>query len=112
MASSSGPTQEEIEKINRLKGELQQYMEKTAELELERDEHQIVLDAMKPMDPTRKCFRQISGVLVEGTVSEFTPALQVQLEGIQRVMQSLVTQRDQKEQELKQYQASITTKSS
>ena len=38
--------------------------------------HSIVMDALKKVDPDRKCFRTIGGVLVERTVKEVLPALQ------------------------------------
>lgn len=36
----------------------------------------IVLDALKGVDPDRKCFRMVGGVLVERTVKEVVPALE------------------------------------
>ena len=37
--------------------------------------HRLVLDAFKKVEPTRKCFRLIGGVLVERTVEEIKPSL-------------------------------------
>lgn len=36
----------------------------------------IVIDALKKVDPGRRCFRMIGGVLVERTVKDVLPALQ------------------------------------
>ena len=45
--------------------------------------HSIVMDALKKVDPGRKCFRMIGGVLVERTVKEVLPALQFNSEQVQ-----------------------------
>jgi len=41
--------------------------------------HRLVLDAFKKVEPTRKCFRLIGGVLVERTVQEIQPSLEENL---------------------------------
>ena len=38
--------------------------------------HRIVIEALKKVDPGRKCFRMIGGVLVERTVKDVLLALQ------------------------------------
>ena len=43
---------------------------KINELDIERQEHGLVLGALQPMDDGRKCFRLIGDVLVERTVGE------------------------------------------
>lgn len=45
------------------------------ELEMEQEEHTVVLAALEPLDPARRCHRLIGGVLVERTVAEVLPAL-------------------------------------
>ena len=35
----------------------------------------LVIDTLKDVDPDRKCFRMVGGVLVERTVKEVLPAL-------------------------------------
>ena len=37
--------------------------------------HRLVIETLNDVDPDRKCFRMIGGVLVERTVKEVTPAL-------------------------------------
>ena len=44
--------------------------------------HRIVIDALKKVDEGRKCFRMIGGVLVERTVKEILPALQLNSEQV------------------------------
>ena len=37
--------------------------------------YRLVVDSLKELDPKRKCFRMVGGVLVERTVGEVLPAL-------------------------------------
>lgn len=55
-------------KWNYMRSELNQLYNKINELEQELNEHQLVISAIQPLDPGRKCFRMIGGVLVERTV--------------------------------------------
>lgn len=42
----------------------------------------LVIDTLKDVDPSRKCFRLVGGVLVERTVKEVLPALQTNKEQV------------------------------
>lgn len=68
-----------------MRQELQQLWSKIGELEMERQEHVLVLNAISPLEPSRKCFRLIGGILVERTVGEVLPAVQRNRDGIQQV---------------------------
>ena len=52
---------------------------KVAELQQEAKEHQLVLDAFKSVEPDRRCYRLIGGVLIEKTVKEVKPSLEENL---------------------------------
>lgn len=52
---------------------------KISELEQEAKEHQLVLEAFKAVEPSRKCFRMIGGILVERTVEDIKPSLEENL---------------------------------
>lgn len=108
-SASSESSSQLLEKFNILKSEMQQLIEKIAEIELERDEHQIVLEAMKPMLPSRKCFRQISGVLIEQTVKDTIPYLEHQLNSILTLLDSLIKQKETKQNEFVQCQQKLNT---
>lgn len=43
--------------------EVNNYAQKIAELEMQANEHQIVLDTCKDLDPSRRCYRLVGGVL-------------------------------------------------
>ncbi|KAI8057630.1 Prefoldin subunit-domain-containing protein [Syncephalis plumigaleata] len=89
---------------NVMKQELQQMAQKISELEMEKDEHDLVIDTVKPLDKDRKCFRLVGGVLVERTVSDVLPALQINREGITKVIQQLTEDYNKREQEFQTFQ--------
>lgn len=87
---------EVINTFQTLRQEADQLFRKINELENEKAEHTLVIDAIKDLDPKRKCFRLIGGVLVERTVEEVLPAVQKNREGLSAVIGKLMEQRDAK----------------
>ncbi|TPX48760.1 hypothetical protein SeMB42_g00327 [Synchytrium endobioticum] len=77
------------EQLAGLKSDLEALATKMGELEQERDEHQLVLDTISPMDPGRKCFRLVGGVLVERTIRDVVPAVTTNMEGIKQIIGQL-----------------------
>lgn len=55
---------------------------KIGELGLERDEHKLVIETLSKLEPERKAFRLVGGVLVERTVEEVLPAVTQNYEGV------------------------------
>lgn len=84
---------------NQLRADVAQLFSKIAELELEHTEHSLVIGALDPMDPGRRCYRMVGGVLVERTVAEVLPAVRRNQQGLgevlQRLRENLRTKRDQ-----------------
>ncbi|KAI0235603.1 Prefoldin subunit 2 [Lamellibrachia satsuma] len=76
---------------------------KVSELEMERKEHDLVVEALKEVDGSRKCFRLVGGVLVERTVKEVLPALTSNYEQLGQVVESLSHQMEIKGKELNEY---------
>ncbi|KAK6323335.1 hypothetical protein J4Q44_G00056740 [Coregonus suidteri] len=73
----SGPSAEQVVAVfQRMRSEQRSMASKAAELEMEINEHSLVIETLKDVDPTRKCFRLVGGVLVERTVKEVLPALE------------------------------------
>jgi chaperonin cofactor prefoldin len=64
--------------------ECQQYMQKIAELEVDRNEHSLVEETLKPLDPTRRAYRLIGEVLVERTVEEVLPSVTSNKENVRK----------------------------
>ncbi|KAJ3006109.1 hypothetical protein HKX48_000299 [Thoreauomyces humboldtii] len=87
-----------------MKQEMNAIASKLGELEMEKDEHQLVVDTMKPLEDTRKCFRLVGGVLLERTVKEVLPAVETNMDGIQNIIKQLLAQYKKKEQDMEEYQ--------
>uniref|UniRef100_A0A9L0KBJ1 Prefoldin subunit 2 n=1 Tax=Equus asinus TaxID=9793 RepID=A0A9L0KBJ1_EQUAS len=103
--------------FNRLRQEQRGLASKAAELEMELNEHSLVIDTLKEVDETRKCYRMVGGVLVERTVKEVLPALENNKEqvsknprmealsnkGIQKIIETLTQQLQAKGKELNEF---------
>jgi len=62
-----------------------------------------VLETLGPLPPDRKCFRMINGVLVERTVKDVTPALQMNSEGLKKVLEELVKQYKKQQDDMEKW---------
>uniref|UniRef100_A0A3B4CV56 Prefoldin subunit 2 n=1 Tax=Pygocentrus nattereri TaxID=42514 RepID=A0A3B4CV56_PYGNA len=89
--------------FQRMRQEQRSMASKAAELEMEINEHSLVIDTLKEVDPSRKCYRLVGGVLVERTVKEVLPALENNKEQISKIIESLNTQMQAKGRELTEY---------
>ncbi|KAG2757507.1 hypothetical protein CY34DRAFT_800192 [Suillus luteus UH-Slu-Lm8-n1] len=98
--------QEIQQTYSRLQNELQSLAGKIGELEQEAEEHGLVLSTLNEalqVEPGRKCFRLIGGVLVERTVKDVVPALQTNREGIKKVIANLTEQYTAKERDFETF---------
>lgn len=93
-----------------LRTELNQLYSKITELEMELSEHSLVIGAIQPLDPARKCYRMIGGVLVERTIAEVLPAVQRNKEGLQEVIARLTEALQKKKKEIADYEAKYKIK--
>ncbi|KAL0580069.1 Cochaperone prefoldin complex subunit [Marasmius crinis-equi] len=94
--------QEIQQNYNRFTSDLQALARKIGELESESEEHGLVLTTLEEalqVEPDRKCFRLIGGVLVERTVKDVVPALQTNRDGIRKAVESLAEQYKTKEKD-------------
>ncbi|XP_062305637.1 prefoldin subunit 2 [Osmerus eperlanus] len=100
----SGPSAEQVvASFQRMRQEQRSMASKATELEMEINEHSLVVETLKDVDPSRKCFRLVGGVLVERTVKEVLPALESNKEQISKIVESLNTQMQTKGRELTEY---------
>mmetsp|Transcript_105017 Transcript_105017/g.197820 ORF Transcript_105017/g.197820 Transcript_105017/m.197820 type:complete len:142 (+) Transcript_105017:74-499(+) len=80
---------------------------KIAELEQEVNEHNLVLKAFEKVEPNRRCFRMIGGVLVERTVAEVKPAVETNktkiAEATAQLQQQLKKKTEQRSQFMQKY---------
>ena len=60
----------------------QQMAMKINELDMDQNEHRLVIEALKPLDPSRKCFRMVGSVIVERTVQEVMPAVEKNMQQV------------------------------
>ncbi|XP_054458017.1 prefoldin subunit 2 [Anoplopoma fimbria] len=100
----SGPSAEQVvATFQRMRQEQRGMASKSAELEMEINEHSLVIETLKEVDPSRKCFRLVGGVLVERTVKEVLPALETNKEQISKIIDTINTQMQTKGRELTEY---------
>ncbi|XP_020967688.1 probable prefoldin subunit 2, partial [Arachis ipaensis] len=72
-----------------IRSELNQIHSKITELRMEVSEHSWVVNAIQSLDPSRRCYRMIEGVLLEKTVKEVLPAVLRNKEGLEEVISRL-----------------------
>merc|ERR1719502_490699 len=106
--AASEITQEEAEKqivkkFAAMREEKQKVAQKISELTQEKGEHKMVVDTLTPMDPNRKAWRLVGGVLVERTCGEVLPAVKESLAQIEKVVEQLTTTHEEKEKELQAF---------
>ncbi|CAG8451187.1 3405_t:CDS:2 [Ambispora gerdemannii] len=89
---------------NNMKSELQTIAQKVGELEQDAEEHKAVIDTLVPLSGDRKCFRLVGGVLVERTIKEVLPALNMNHDGIRNAMDTLLVQYKKKEEDFNTFQ--------
>ncbi|XP_072315049.1 prefoldin subunit 2 [Eucyclogobius newberryi] len=103
-AKQSGLTAEQVvATFQRMRQEQRSMASKAAELEMEINEHSLVIETLKDVDPSRKCFRLVGGVLVERTVKEILPALENNKEQISKIIETINTQMQTKGRDLTEY---------
>ncbi|GLT75053.1 hypothetical protein SLA2020_468060 [Shorea laevis] len=88
-----------------MRSELNQIYSKITELEMEVSEHSLVINAIQPLDPSRRCYRMIGGVLVERTIKEVLPAVQRNKDGLEEVIARLNEALEKKKKEIAEFEA-------
>eukprot|EP01129_Flabellula_baltica_P011473 TRINITY_DN5033_c0_g1_i2.p1 TRINITY_DN5033_c0_g1~~TRINITY_DN5033_c0_g1_i2.p1 ORF type:complete len:133 (+),score=36.20 TRINITY_DN5033_c0_g1_i2:26-424(+) len=90
---------------NVMKQNYSQLIQKISELENDRDEHDLVIKTITPMDGQRTCWRLIGGVLVERTVQEVVPAVSQKREKIDEAINTLKSDLDTLENAMQEFAA-------
>jgi prefoldin subunit 2 len=96
-------TQEILGTYQNLMADCRNIATKIGELNLEKDEHRLVIDTMSKLDSARTAYRLVGGVLVERTTGEILPAIQQQYDGISTLLEKLDETLKTKEAERKAY---------
>ncbi|KAL8434935.1 hypothetical protein ACSSS7_002784 [Eimeria intestinalis] len=74
--AGSASMEELRQRLQRMEKERGALNNTIAELQQDSSDHQLVLDAFKDLDSSRRCYRLVGGVLVERSVGEVRPALE------------------------------------
>ncbi|CAL1270328.1 unnamed protein product [Larinioides sclopetarius] len=97
-------TQEQIiGTFNKLRQDQKNYVTKLTEVEQDLNEHSLVVDALKGVDPERVCYRMIGGVLVQRTVKEVLPAVAHNKEQLTKILETLNKQIEEKGKEINDF---------
>jgi prefoldin subunit 2 len=78
-----------IQRYKQLQSECSQFVTKISELEVERNEHDLVIKTLTPLDKDRRAFRLVGGVLVERTVGEVLPSVLENRANLNTVLENL-----------------------
>jgi prefoldin subunit 2 len=92
--------QEVVQHFQKLQSEYNSIANTISELELEKRDHDTVLQALKDLDPERKSYRLVGQVLVERTVRETIPAVEENAKNLADTIQKFVDQLNEKGAEL------------
>jgi len=76
-------------KYRQLQQETSALVSKILEIEEEKKEHELVMDTMKSLDETRKCWRLVNGVLFEKTKAQVIPEIETQVANMVNLIKQL-----------------------
>lgn len=76
-----------VQKAARLYKEVNEIRERFFDLENRVHEHEIVIQALEPLDNSRRCCRLMGGVLVERTVGQVLPTVRDNKDNLAKVGQ-------------------------
>jgi prefoldin subunit 2 len=110
-SSSSPPSllspQQEVQQViqtyKAMRANITELASKITELDSDKNEHALVIRAIQPLPPTRRCYRSIGGVLVERSVGEVLPAVERNLKGIDELISQLTRELRDKEKEADEF---------
>ncbi|KAG4303219.1 hypothetical protein PCANB_000611 [Pneumocystis canis] len=92
------------QQYNLYKHSLQQLAQKISDLEVEYNEHMLVIETLMNHPSERKCFQMIGGVLVEKNVKETLPSLKTNQEKIKSTIEQLLKQYKSQEKQFNKWQ--------
>eukprot|EP01038_Epipyxis_sp_PR26KG_P009205 gene9205-12415_t len=95
--------EEILGKYKRMMAECQNVAAKISELNLERDEHRLVIESLSKLESERIAFRLVGGVLIQKTVGEALPAVQQNYDGIRELLEKLDATLKTKDNERREY---------
>jgi prefoldin subunit 2 len=85
MSTSEIDSETIINTFKAMTSDCQQIASKLSELNMDKDEHKLVIDTLKKLEPDRKAFRLVGGVLVERTVKDVLPEVLQNNDGVSKL---------------------------
>nr|CAG4645292.1 EOG090X0L97 [Leptodora kindtii] len=101
--SAAISNEEIVQGFHKLRAEQRQLVNKLSEVEMDLNEHKLVIETLQSVDKDRRCYRMVGGVLVERTVKEVTPALTTNRDQMIKLVEALNNQISIKGQEILDY---------
>lgn len=84
---------------------MQNLVQDLTKVEMERNEHRLVEETLEPLDPDRRAFRLVGGVLVERTVREVLPTVREHRGNLDVFVQNLKDKLDSTQKEAAAWKA-------
>lgn len=103
-------TEQQQQRYYQLRQEYGGVLGKITEFESEKREHLIVLENLRKVEPTRRCWRLVGDSLVERQVVEVIPALEEQCGNMDQIMEVLFKKLKETELELRQLEQLLGVK--
>merc|ERR1712110_1391341 len=89
--------------LQNLRNEQRLMANKLSELNMDLNDHKLVIETLEKQDRDKRCFRLVGGVLVERKVGEVEPALVNNREKLGKLIDTLEKQLTEKGQEINAY---------
>mmetsp|Transcript_40584 Transcript_40584/g.84929 ORF Transcript_40584/g.84929 Transcript_40584/m.84929 type:complete len:128 (+) Transcript_40584:1395-1778(+) len=102
--------QEVLGTYRQKQSEMQGLIQNLTKIEMDRNEHRLVEETLTPLDPDRRAFRLVGGVLVERTVREVLPTVREHRGNLDIVVQNLKEKLDAKQKETAAWKAKYNIK--
>lgn len=102
--------QEILSTYRQMQSEMQGLIQNLTKCEMERNEHRLVEETLTPLDPDRRAFRLVGGVLVERTVREVLPTVKEHRANLDVVVENLKEKLDSKQKEAGAWKAKYNIK--
>ncbi|KAI3648140.1 hypothetical protein MP228_005994 [Amoeboaphelidium protococcarum] len=89
-----------FQEVQNKAAELKRLAAKLGELETERDEHKLVVNALKELEAERKCNQLLNGVLVQRRVGQVLPVLSENVDNFDRIISQMTTSYKDKNEDM------------
>ena len=95
---SNNTSKEIVEQYQKINSEYQTLFTKMLEINEEKREHELIIENIKDLNPERRAWRLIGGILVEKTIGEINPELANNLQSVNFIRYQLYWKKLKNEQ--------------